>query len=97
MNHKNIADILLVHLIHHNVTASSFCPDDVTDLFPCTDNNGGCGHLCNDSTGQVVCSCLPGYVLDGDNVGCIGKTIIRSTRSNIKHTLFIEQSKTKGY
>lgn len=39
----------------------------------CENNNGGCSHHCQHSTGGPVCSCNQGYRLDDDLKTCVGK------------------------
>ena len=44
-----------------------------TDDDECATNNGGCDHYCTNTIGSFVCSCYPGYTLDGDGRTCLGK------------------------
>ena len=43
------------------------------DVDECVTNNGGCDHYCTNTIGSFVCSCYPGYTLDGDGRTCLGK------------------------
>ena len=48
----------------------------VTAISNCDTRNGGCQHNCDDSSGDVVCSCQGGFLLEADGMSCQGKTII---------------------
>ena len=43
------------------------------DVDECATNNGGCDHYCTNTIGSFVCSCYPGYTLDGDGHTCLGE------------------------
>ena len=45
----------------------------VTDINECGTNNGGCAQNCTNTDGSYYCSCVPGYVLDGDGHACNGE------------------------
>ena len=45
----------------------------MTDVNECATNNGGCDHYCRNAIGSFVCSCFPGYTLDGDGHTCLGE------------------------
>ena len=45
----------------------------LTDVNECATNNGGCDHYCTNTIGSFVCSCYPGYTLDGDGRTCLGE------------------------
>ena len=36
----------------------------------CATNNGGCEHKCKHKSGEAVCSCRRGYLLQADNKTC---------------------------
>ena len=44
------------------------------DINECELNNGGCDHNCTNQIGSFLCSCDPGYVLDGDGLACNGES-----------------------
>ena len=44
-----------------------------TDVDECATNNGGCDHYCTNTIGNFVCSCYPGFTLDGDERTCLGE------------------------
>ena len=35
------------------------------DVNECSNSNGGCSQMCNNTQGSYLCSCLLGYQLDG--------------------------------
>ena len=43
------------------------------DIDECTDDNGGCQHICNNTGGSYYCSCNPGYSVNLDQQNCTGK------------------------
>ena len=43
------------------------------DVDECTNNNGGCEHLCSNTIGSFLCDCGAGYQLDGNGLNCNGK------------------------
>lgn len=45
----------------------------------CENNNGGCSHHCQHSSGGPVCSCNHGYRLDSDLKTCTGKMLQQET------------------
>ncbi len=55
------------------VLQNVFLSPDAREVRPCTVNNGECEHFCNDSTGQVVCSCFTGFSLDANTKTCSGE------------------------
>ena len=40
------------------------------DTDECSENNGGCQHVCNNTEGSFACSCNEGYVLAEDRLSC---------------------------
>ena len=43
------------------------------DVDECTNNNGGCEHLCRNTIGSFLCDCGAGYQLDRNGLNCNGK------------------------
>ena len=41
----------------------------------CQINNGGCAHICTDTTQSFVCTCETGYTLDVDGRSCIADVV----------------------
>ena len=48
-----------------------------SDINECMENNGGCEQICNNSQGNVSCSCGEGYVLSENQLTCTGVFIIK--------------------
>ena len=45
----------------------------ITDINECSDNNGGCEDVCNNTIGSYSCSCQTnGYNLDANRLSCSG-------------------------
>ena len=49
----------------------------LVDLDECATNNGGCNQTCVNEIGSYHCSCIQGYSLDEDGLGCSGIIIIK--------------------
>ena len=45
----------------------------ISDVNECTDDNGGCDHICTDTEGAYTCSCREGYELQADGAICEGR------------------------
>ena len=60
-----------------------------TDVDECATNNGGCDHYCTNTIGSFVCSCYPGYTLDGDGHTCLGELMLHELSTHRKHFTFI--------
>ena len=45
----------------------------ITDIDECQTNNGGCNQTCTNTDGSFECSCVTGYILMMDDMGCDGK------------------------
>ena len=43
------------------------------DVDECTNNNGRCEQVCNNTIGSFLCDCVTGYRLDGNGLNCSGK------------------------
>ena len=43
-----------------------------SDNDECSDSNGGCEQICNNTVGSFFCSCMNGYRLDDDMSSCNG-------------------------
>ena len=52
------------------------------DVNECAINNGGCPHSCTNALGSFTCSCNIGYVVDHDQITCIGKEQIFYNKGN---------------
>ena len=46
-----------------------------SDINECTDNNGGCEHICVNNEGSYSCSCKSGYTLNSNGRNCSGKNM----------------------
>ena len=46
-----------------------------SDVNECTDNNGGCEHICVNNEGSYSCSCKNGYSLNINGRNCSGKNM----------------------
>ena len=44
------------------------------DMDECQASNGGCAQICNNTDGSFVCSCMTGYTLAANSLGCDGMT-----------------------
>ena len=45
----------------------------ITDINECSNNNGGCEDVCNNTIGSYSCSCQTnGYNLDANRFSCSG-------------------------
>ena len=42
------------------------------DVDECTNNNGGCEQVCNNTIGSFLCDCVTGYQLDRNGLNCNG-------------------------
>ena len=45
------------------------------DINECAVDNGGCEHNCTNTLGSSVCSCGPGYILNGNGLTCDGMCV----------------------
>ena len=43
-----------------------------SDIDECSDGNDGCSQICTNTVGSFVCGCNSSYLLDNDEVTCIG-------------------------
>ena len=44
----------------------------IIDDDECSRNNGGCNQTCFNTEGSYNCTCISGYSLDDDGLGCSG-------------------------
>ena len=54
---------------------SSPCVSLSADINECSEDNGGCSSVCNNTIGSYVCTCEAGYELDMSGYNCSGKII----------------------
>lgn len=47
-----------------------------SDINECAKNNGNCVQTCTNTFGSFSCSCLTGYVLNGDKITCTGNQLL---------------------
>ena len=47
-----------------------------SDNDECSDSNGGCEQICNNTVGSFFCSCVNGYRLDDDDMSSCNGIIV---------------------
>ena len=52
------------------------------DVDECDMGTDGCAQNCSNTNGSFVCSCDVGYVLDDDDLDCLGKVSLFKYMSN---------------
>lgn len=55
----------------------------MSDINECSVNNGGCGHVCENTMGGFWCHCRAGYRLHWNKKDCIGKTASNSGQGSV--------------
>ena len=50
----------------------------VSAMDACAVDNGGCDHICTQTTVGRRCSCNSGYRLDTDETSCVGENCVAS-------------------
>ncbi len=43
------------------------------DIDECIEDNDGCAQTCTNNNGSFLCSCIIGYTLAADDIGCDGR------------------------
>ena len=43
------------------------------DINECSEDNGRCDQICNNTMGSYHCMCSDGFTLDSDNHTCLGQ------------------------
>ena len=61
---------LLIENLFHQLLTIVFLDKDLNE---CETENGGCAQICTNTHGSFECSCITGYNLAADNLGCDGK------------------------
>ena len=66
------------------------------DINECSQNNGGCEHICRNTVGSYYCQCNEGYALNADQRTCRGKVkfLQRANtlfKTAIKGIIFVER------
>ena len=64
------------------------------DVNECATNNGGCDYNCTNTYGSFFCSCLEGYILDGDGVTCTGKNLVNVAKEVCNRLNLLDVFKT---
>ena len=64
-------------------TSFIFHPPDTDE---CAVDNGGCEGACTNTLGSSVCSCGPGYILNGDGLTCDGTCVCKYISWDFLHT-----------
>ena len=59
------------------------------DINECAYRNGNCSHICSNTLGSVICSCMTGYVLNADLRTCDGKMSTTNYVENKNNVWFL--------
>jgi hypothetical protein len=62
------------------------CSSCISDIDECLTDNGGCDHDCENTVGSFVCSCRPGYELEGQ-FACVGRCFSIYLSTHLKYIL----------
>ena len=60
------------------------------DINECSQNNGGCEHICRNTAGSYYCRCNKGYALNADQRTCRGKNQLQQHIYTYTKTRFLK-------
>ena len=90
--HANIGK----NLYHCAFVYQFWVPIHLPDINECAANNGGCAQVCTDLTLGNNCSCLSGFMLDGNGASCSGKRWVGLCATYTAYTSRTRAKQTSG-